>query len=176
MKTASIRVRRGDSPDAAALAAFAAKTFADTFGADNRPEDMAIHLANSYGVDQQARELGDRAYITVLVELDGALAAYAQVRRRVPPESVVGPSPIELYRFYVDQPWHGRGFAQLLMSEVRKAANELGGRTLWLSVWERNPRARAFYAKCGFHDVGSAEFVLGTDPQTDRILVASIGK
>ena len=176
MKTANVCVRRGDSSDAASVAAFAAKTFADTFGPDNNPEDMAIHLARSCGVDQQARELADPAYITVLVELGEELAAYAQVRRRVPPESVVGPSPIELCRFYVDQPWHGRGFAQLLMSEVRRAAAELEGRTLWLSVWERNPRARAFYAKCGFQDVGSAEFVLGADRQTDRILVASIRK
>src|SRR5437016_4114629 len=81
MKTASVRVRRGDSPDAASLAAFAAKTFADTFGPANRPEDMVIHLANSYGVEQQARELADPDYITVLVDVGDCLAAYAQVRR-----------------------------------------------------------------------------------------------
>jgi GNAT superfamily N-acetyltransferase len=41
----------------------------------------------------------------------------------------------------------------------------------WLGVWERNPRANAFYRKVGFTDVGSHVFMVGTDPQTDRIMV-----
>jgi ribosomal protein S18 acetylase RimI-like enzyme len=46
--------------------------------------------------------------------------------------------------------------------------------TLWLGVWERNERAKAFYRKCGFADVGSQVFVLGTDAQTDRVMVRSL--
>jgi ribosomal protein S18 acetylase RimI-like enzyme len=87
---------------------------------------------------------------------------------------VTGPSPVELYRFYVDRPWHGRGVAQQLMDGVQLAADELGGKTLWLSVWERNPRALAFYGKCGFADVGSAPFYVGSDRQTDRILAKDV--
>jgi len=34
-------------------------------------------------------------------------------------------------------------------------------------VWERNPRAVAFYAKFGFARVGEHGFVLGADTQTD---------
>jgi diamine N-acetyltransferase len=60
------------------------------------------------------------------------------------------------------------------MGAVHAAAVELGGRTLWLSVWERNPRARAFYAKCGFEDAGAADFYVGSDRQTDRILVTQV--
>lgn len=41
---------------------------------------------------------------------------------------------------------------------------------------ERNERAKAFYRKCGFADVGSQVFVLGTDAQTDRIMVRSLPK
>ena len=49
-----IRIRRGAAADAPALAASAARTFHETFAADNRPEDMAAHLASSFGVAQQA--------------------------------------------------------------------------------------------------------------------------
>ena len=56
------------------------------------------------------------------------------------------------------------------MQACHDAAAELGGATIWLSTWERNPRGRAFYAKCGFTDVGSADFFVGADRQTDRIL------
>ena len=168
-----MNLRRAELSDAPALAAFAARTFAETYGADNRPEHMAVHLAASYGPAQQSRELADPAYVTIVAEADGALAAYAQVRRGTPPPCVAGPAPIELYRFYVDRPWQGRGVARRLMDAVHDAAAGLGGRTLWLSVWERNPRARAFYEKCGFVDAGTANFYVGPDRQTDRILVAA---
>jgi hypothetical protein len=45
---------------------------------------------------------------------------------------------------------------------------------LWLGGWERNERAKAFYLKTGFKDVGSHLFMVGTDPQTDRILVRGL--
>ncbi|MFL5500922.1 MAG: GNAT family N-acetyltransferase [Gemmatimonadaceae bacterium] len=167
-------IRRACESDVAALAEFATRTFVETFGPDNQPEDMAMFLASTFGVEHQAREIADSAWVTLLVEIDGTLVGYAQIKQGPPPPCVTGPSPVELYRFYVDTAWKGRGIAQRLMSEVRATALELGGKTLWLGVWEHNPRAKAFYAKCGFRDVGSHAFVLGNDTQTDRILVASL--
>jgi ribosomal protein S18 acetylase RimI-like enzyme len=88
---------------------------------------------------------------------------------------VTGPHPIELWRFYLDAKWHGRGLAQELMTRVLESATELGAETLWLGVWERNPRAIAFYTKVGYIDVGAHTFVVGNDAQTDRILTRAIG-
>ena len=39
---------------------------------------------------------------------------------------------------------------------------------MWLGVWERNERAKAFYARQGFRQVGRQIFVVGSDPQTDN--------
>ena len=100
--------------------------------------------------------------------------AYAQLRADHVPDCVTGPNPIELWRFYVDREWHGRGIARPLMDRVKAAARERGAKTLWLGVWERNDRARAFYAKCGFADVGEHIFLFGTDPQTDRVMVTTL--
>jgi ribosomal protein S18 acetylase RimI-like enzyme len=61
------------------------------------------------------------------------------------------------------------------MSAALAAARELGGRSLWLSVWERNPRAIAYYAKSGFRDLGTADFWVGSDRQTDRIMALDLG-
>lgn len=171
---APVTIRRATVEDAAAVAAFGAKTFEDTFGADNRPEDMAEHLASAFGVPQQTAELASPDYVTLVAEVDGAIAAFSQIRRKTAPDCVTGPDPVELHRIYVDQPWHGQGLAQRLMAASLDAARDLGGRTVWLSVWERNPRGRAFYAKCGFDDVGTADFWVGPDRQTDRILARVI--
>jgi ribosomal protein S18 acetylase RimI-like enzyme len=77
---------------------------------------------------------------------------------------------MEIVRFYVDRPWHGRGVAQTLMAAAASMARAAGARTLWLGVWERNERAIAFYRKSGFADVGTKIFVLGTDHQRDLVL------
>jgi len=162
--------RRGVIADAPALAELAARTFRETFSDGASAEDMALHLAEAYGISQQRRELEDSDITTLLVDIDGQLVGYAQVRSGETPACVTGESPLELWRFYVAQQFHGRGIAQSLMAAVALEAQKRGGRTLWLGVWERNARAIAFYNKSGFRDVGSHVFMVGNDAQTDRIL------
>jgi ribosomal protein S18 acetylase RimI-like enzyme len=162
-------IRRGEASDAPALAALAARTFHETFAADNNPDDLALYMGQAYGSEQQRAELDDSRIDTLLVESDDALIAYAMLRDEPPPDCVAGPRPIELWRFYVDRAWHGRGIAQRLMAAVEDEARAHRAQTIWLGVWERNLRAQAFYRKCGFVDVGSHVFVVGSDPQIDRI-------
>jgi diamine N-acetyltransferase len=152
------------SADAPALAAFGARTFEETFGAANRPEDMAAFLSRTYGEEIQRREIENPEIVTLLGEVDGVLAAFAQLK--------LG-SSIEIARFYVDQRFHGKGIAQALMREVIDTSRALGAESIWLGVWERNERAIAFYSKCGFRDTGSHPFLLGSDLQTDRVMVRS---
>jgi diamine N-acetyltransferase len=170
----AVIIRTAVPQDAAALAELAKTTFYDTFAAGNNAADMALHLARAYGVAQQTAELQDPRLTTLLVEVDGKSVAYAMVRDQPPPACVTGPRPIELWRFYVRQAWHGRGVAAVLMARVRDEARARGARTLWLGVWEHNDRARAFYAKCGFTDVGEHVFLFGTDPQTDRVMAMTL--
>jgi ribosomal protein S18 acetylase RimI-like enzyme len=170
----SITIRSGLETDATALAELAAQTFAETFAANTSDEDMALYLAEAYGTPQQLQELLDPDITTLLVECDGDLAGYAMLRPGDAPDCVIGESPIELWRFYIASAWHGRGLAQALMLRAELEAQRRGARTLWLGVWERNLRAKAFYSKCGFTDVGSHVFVVGTDPQTDRIMARQL--
>ena len=65
-------------------------------------------------------------------------------------------------------------FNWALMHAAREAAQELGGLHIWLGVWERNPRAIAFYLKSGFVQVGSHVFTVGSDRQTDFVFVSPL--
>ena len=152
------------------MAGLAAATFRDAFGSENDDADLALHLARSYGLPQQTAELAHPAITTLLAFAAGELAGYAQLRPGLPPPCVAAARPIELWRFYVARPWHGRGVAQSLMAAVVTAARARRAATLWLGVWERNPRAQAFDKKSGFVDVGSQTFTVGTDPQHDRVM------
>lgn len=167
-------IRTATAADAATLADLARRTFYDTFAPASDAGDMALHLAKAYGADQQTREIEDRDITTLLVEDGGQAIAYAQVREGHVPDCVTAEKPIELWRFYVDRGWHGRGIAQPLMERVMLEARQRGARLLWLGVWEHNARARAFYAKCGFAVAGQHIFLFGTDPQTDLVMVTPL--
>jgi diamine N-acetyltransferase len=169
-------VRPALAADASALAELAARTFRETFAADNTPENMALYLETSYGPELQAAELSNPRIVTLLAEVDRHLAGYAQLREGTAPECLDDDSrPIELWRFYVDRPWQGRGVAQALMAETIAAASHRGADTLWLAVWERNLRAQAFYQKVGFEDCGRKDFMLGNDRQTDMVMAKRLG-
>jgi ribosomal protein S18 acetylase RimI-like enzyme len=169
------RIRRGTPADATALAEFGARTFFETFAAENTAEDMAQHLASAWSPALQDAELRDPLLETLLAEdAGGALAGFAQLRAEYAPACVPTRAPIELKRFYVDRPWQGRGLARALMTEVERVARGRGARELWLGVWERNVRAQAFYRKCGFEKVGTQVFVVGTDPQTDHVMLREL--
>ncbi len=170
----NVELRRGVVADAAALSEFAARSFADAFAADNNPDDLQAHLTASFGVPQQTRELEDPGVVTLIAQSTGNLIAYAQVRAMRSPDCVTKVNAVEVHRFYVDRSAHGRGVAQQLMNAAFDAARSLQGEYVWLSVWERNPRALAFYGKCGFVDVGSKDFYVGPDRQTDRVLLATL--
>jgi len=159
-------IRIATPADAATLAAISLKTFVDTFAPHNSAADMNSYTSIAFTEETQRREIETDGVVTLLGDEDGDTIAYAQVRRT--PGSPHG--DVELARFYVDQPHHGRGIAQTLMDAVEDHAVALGGTQLWLGVWEHNHRAIAFYRKRGFAQCGAHPFILGTDVQTDWLM------
>jgi diamine N-acetyltransferase len=170
----SFTIRCAAVSDATTLAEFAARTFAETFAAENSPEDLDSHLRASYGVGQQTAEIEDRDVTTLLAFLGEELTGFAQVRRKPAPSCVIGERLVELHRFYLARLAQGKGLAAPLMHAACEAARELGGLHIWLGVWERNSRAIAFYAKSGFVKVGSHVFIVGNDSQTDFVFVSPL--
>ncbi len=152
------------------LAELGARTFEDTFGADNTPEDMAAYVAEHFTPARLAGELADEANRFVIAEVDGTAAGYATLHHGDAPEGVVATRPTELRRIYVDKNWLGRGVGPALMERCMDEARDAAADVLWLGVWERNERAIAFYAKSGFTKVSDHVFVLGSDPQTDWVM------
>lgn len=168
-------IRRAVADDAPMLAELARRTFLDAFGATTDPHDLALHTARSYGVPQQAAEIAHPGMVTLIAEVDGRPAAYAQVRRITPPSCVEDEDAVEISRFYVDQGWHGRGIAQRLMRAALAEARGMGARTAWLMVYEHNHRALAFYGKEGFREVGRHGYIFGNALEMDRVLVRGLG-
>lgn len=167
-------LRKASPSDARRLAELAERTFRDTFGESNTAEDMELHCRSSYSAAIQAGEIADPQMATWLSEQDGELIGFAQLRWGSAPDGVVAAAPGEIQRLYVASHWHGQGVADELMRACIDELQARGSDVVWLGVWEHNPRAIAFYRKCGFVAVGEHVFPVGADPQRDIVMARPV--
>ncbi len=165
-----VTVRDATPADAPGLAHLAERTFRNAFGAANSAANMDDHCAENFGPEKQLAEIEDPRWSTLVVDADAALIAYGQLRWPAPPACIEGARPAEIYRLYVDLPWHGQGVAPTLMEALLDRARQGDADAVWLGVWEHNPRAISFYRKAGFREVGAQRFMLGSDPQRDIVM------
>ena len=169
-----VQIRRADSSDAELLAELGARTFTETFAAENTPEDMGAYLAQSFTTARLSEELADPKAVFLLAFVEGEAAGYAKLYQGEPPPCVEGESPVELARLYVLRKWLGGGVGGALMQRCLDEARASGSRVMWLGVWEKNFRAQAFYRKWGFAPVGEHVFQLGADAQTDWVMQCAL--
>lgn len=167
-------IRKATRDDALRLSRIAEETFRATFGSVNSSEDMDLHCQRNFSEVIQAGEIASPDMLTLLCEESGSLTGFAQLRFGAAPACVTAKSPVEIQRLYVASHWHGKGVAQELMRACIDEAKRRGSETIWLGVWEHNPRAIAFYRKCGFFEVGDHVFPLGRDQQRDIVMARSL--
>jgi diamine N-acetyltransferase len=156
--------------DAAALSHFGATVFTDWYLPDNEPENVYAHVRETYNPQRQAEELAEAGQWAILAHVGSELAGYGLVRMNRPCPGFDAPELAEIRRFYVARAWHGQGIAGALMQKVIQHGESSGAHGFWLTCWERNPRALAFYTKCGFVRVGDTTFTVGADVQTDHLM------
>ena len=164
-----VQVRRCTAQDAAVLAQVCAETFQDTFAADNTAKDMEVFLAESYSPQVLAAELAT---------VDGIPAAYLKTNvgkaQTEPVEGRISQPSLEVQRIYVRLPYKRRGLGARLMGVALDEARAPAPAPIWLGVWERNTAALAFYERLGFTRFGEHVFQVGSDAQTDYLMVCPV--
>jgi diamine N-acetyltransferase len=165
-----LNIRYGNTADAVLLSELGARTFYDTFAKDNTPENIKQHLENSFSEQIQFNELSQPDIIFLIAENDHSPIGYAQLMIDGREESIKGEKTLEIRRIYVSQDYIGTGSGKELMDACLAEARQRGCDSIWLGVWEKNPRAIHFYKKFGFVEVGTHIFAVGDDPQTDLIM------
>ncbi|MBI3651805.1 MAG: GNAT family N-acetyltransferase [Acidobacteria bacterium] len=166
----SVTIRHADLADVKLLVDLGARTFERAFADANTPEDMAAYLTTNFTLEKLTAELADVDAFFFIAEVEQVAAGYAKLKKGQLPAGVTDQQTIELERLYTLPEFFGKGVGQALMDTCLFEASRLGYHTIWLGVWEHNERARAFYRKCGFHEVGEKIFQLGSDPQTDKVM------
>ncbi len=174
MEKPTVTIRRASLEDNQLLAALGAKTFHDAFIQDNQPENIAAYIHSAFSPQKMAADLADPASVFFIAEVNGSPAGYAHLNAGQPAEGISGARPLELVRIYALQEWIGHGIGAALMQAILEEARRRGHDALWLGVWERNPRAIAFYQRWGFEAVGSHGFRLGDEDQTDLLMQRTV--
>lgn len=164
----SITYRDGRPGDGAALSRLFCEAFTATFGHLYSDANLAAFLCAK---EEQAfeRELADPLFACRLAFDGTTLAGYAKLG----PNDLPGRAPegtLELYQLYVLGPWLGSGLGRTLMDWTLDEARSRGASHLQLSVFVDNHRARRFYEKYGFEEVGRYIFLVGEHEDDDRIM------
>lgn len=180
MNVTFARVR---ASEAAHLSEFARDNFDKTYGPLCRAADVDAYMASELTPSQFLRILTSPTSWVFAAIIDGEWVGYAHLRLAPLPDGIqsrqlAAPSttPMEVSRFYVSRKFQGAGVAQQMLGIVLAHAELQGSPSMWLSVWQENARAVAFYKKWGFTSIGYAKFLMGEDLQDDFIMERSVVK
>jgi len=164
-----IAYRDALTTDGPELAEMAKRSFTETFGTLYPASDLAHFLGRAFGADGLPSELDDPAFKVRLATEDDRIIGFAKIG----PVAFPGDWPadaIELHQLYVLGGWHGEGVGPALIDWTIATARAAGHGTMLLSVYIDNHRARRFYERYGFEEVGRYQFRVGETIDDDRIM------
>ncbi|WP_195219222.1 GNAT family N-acetyltransferase [Ligilactobacillus salivarius] len=167
----SIKKISNSTEDIKALQAIAKQTFTETFGSQNTAEDLAKFLSEEYKLKAEVENPESFYYFYYF---EDELAGYLKLNVGAAQTESDYPESLEIQRIYVLQKYQGKRIGLAMMQQALAVAEELKKPQVWLGVWENNFKAQAFYQKSGFKKVGSHDFILGDDKQTDYILLKTL--
>ena len=167
-------IREANFQDAELLAELGRRAFFEAFAEKTAPADMAAYLQTTFSIDAIKAQLNNENSLYLIIVYKADPAGYAYLSPTRPPGCIKDPEAIQLIRFYLLKKWYGLGVGNALMQACLDHSGARGYRTVWLSSWELNDRANAFYKKWHFKIVGRQKFMVGSDGQNDFIFMRSL--
>ncbi len=160
--------------DAAAISACAQDSFRATFAHMNYPpDDLARFLDEAMGEAAYARQIADPAYaLRIARGTGGAVIGVVKAGPNDLPMPSGEPKreeTFELHQLYLLEEAKGSGLADAMMGLVLDEARARDAKAIYLSVYVENARAKAFYARHGFVEIGKNPFAVGETIDDDRV-------
>jgi diamine N-acetyltransferase len=153
-----------------ALREMARRSFSDTFSSHYDAEPFAAFLQHAYGPGgSMALDLQDPAIRWLAAFSRTAPIGYAKLTPLRAPAPSSLPGALELQQIYVLSDWHGRGVASQRMEWALATAADDRAPEIYLTVFDHNERAKRFYRRFGFSEVGHCTFTVGDRVDDDRV-------
>jgi len=169
-KKFNIAVRKAFPRDVDLLIQLGKRCFYEAFNEVTAPDDMQAYLKTTFQKAAIETQLMDERSLIFIAEVGADAAGYVYCQPAAPPPCVREKAAIKLERLYLRKRYYGRAVGDALMQVSIANSRSRGYQSIWLSSWELNDRANAFYKKWGFKAVGKQIFTVGSDIQNDFIL------
>lgn len=167
---AGVEFREPDAAMLRLLLPVARRIFTATFAKHYGAEAFERFCDEVYPPDGiMARDFGAPDVRWQVATVNDEPIGYAKLTPLRAPAMDAAPDALELQQIYVLADWHGSGVAERLMQWSVAQARASGATELYLTVFDHNERAKRFYARHGFEEVGNCTFQLGDRIDDDRI-------
>ena len=164
------KIRKAELPDLEVLQEISRTTFVETYASFNTEENMHHYLEVDFGLDQLSKELSNKESEFYLLESENQIIGYIKLNTGKAQTESHELNNLEIERIYVLKEFYGKSLGQVLCDKAIERAEQMKAPSLWLGVWEKNPRAIRFYEKNEFVPFGDHIFLLGDDEQVDILM------
>ena len=166
----SVTIRQALPTDANLISVLGAVTFYEAYFEQDTAHELANYITESFPPERVLAEIESSTNTFFIIYREEKAVGYAKCRTDNRHESIKSERAVELQRIYILERVFGRGIGEILLKYCIETARQKGFETLWLGVWEENKRARRFYEKHGFKQVGTLDFPYGETIGTNLVL------
>lgn len=150
------------------------ETFKATFDPYTAPNDMVRFLEEDYETVKLVKEIENSNSRFYFLMVQNEIAGYLKINVGDAQTEHLRENALEVERIYLRSSFQHRGLGNVLLDFAEKTAREEGKDYMWLGVYEKNVPAQHFYKRHGFSKVSQHTFQVGSDPQTDWLLVKKL--
>lgn len=152
------------------LRSFAERTFRETYEAQNDPQAFNDYCAEAFTLEKIRSEMEHPHSEHYFACQGDERVAFLKFNFDCHPLEIESQRTVQVQRIYIAQAFQGQGLGRQMLDFAQQHAIMAGLDWIWLSVWQKNPPAVAFYEHCGFEIFGMEWFPLDSDPQPDWLM------
>ena len=170
MTTTALDIRIAGPDDVDAVSRVGAASFRAAYEGSCSSDDLEDHLVENFSASIVREQQRIPAVTYFLATVDRVPAAIAKLRDGAIPDAVPSRKALEIPQFYVSPDYQRIGLGAALMKAVIDIARSTPADGVWLSAWEKADWAINFYLKCGFTQVGTLDFPMGSTVYNDFLM------
>ncbi len=174
MSELNFNLRMASEQDAVTISALSIQVFLDTYATEGVRPDLAREAHCEYAIEAFVQRLIEPQRRFILAEYLSAdrngLLGFAEVLLTVKPSPAGNLAGAELVRLYIQPKAHRMGCGRSLLTRAEQLVQAEKLDSLWLTAWEGNRNARAFYERVGYADVGATTYTFQGQTYANRVL------
>ena len=160
--------------DAALLSKLQTETFTQAYRGVLSDDDINLYCEQNFSVAKASAILGSQQYLCKSIHHLGSIAGFYTISFQACPIELCEQSA-ELKQIYILARSYGTGVGKCLFEDVILELRERHYSWVWLAVSDINYRARSFYQKLGFDELGNGPtFNVGSDQLSSTLLARQV--